>query len=67
MRIHQKVALYEKIRKWKTGLIGQDNGSKGVYLSADPKVGPSKGWFPHVCWILHNVTKLVKQYDWLIC
>ena len=35
MRIQQKVASYEKIRKCKTGLIGQANGSKVVYLSAD--------------------------------
>ena len=35
MRIQQKVASYEKIRKWKTGLIGQANGSEVVYLSAD--------------------------------
>ena len=39
MRIQQKVASYEKIRNWKTGLIGQANGSKVVYLSADPKAG----------------------------
>ena len=43
MKIHQKVASYEKLRKWKTGLIVQDNGSKVVYLSADPnhRVPPS--------------------------
>ena len=46
MRIQQKVASYEKIRKWKTGLIGQANGSKVVYLSADPNAGPFKGRFP---------------------
>ena len=43
MRIQQKVALYKKIRKWKTGLISQANGSKVVYLSADPNAGPFKG------------------------
>ena len=48
MRIQQKVASYEKIR-WKTGLIGQANGSKVVYLSADPNAGPVKGRFPLVC------------------
>ena len=32
MRIHPKVASYEKIRKWKTGLIGQVNGSKVMYF-----------------------------------
>ena len=57
----------EKIYKWKTGLIGQANGSKVVYLSADPNVGPLTGWYPLVCWILCNVTKLFKWYDWLIC
>ena len=35
MRIQQKVASYEKICKWKTGLISQANGSKVVHLSAD--------------------------------
>ena len=39
MRIQQKVAWYEKIRKWKTGLIGQVNGSKVVYLSGNPNAG----------------------------
>ena len=67
MRIQQKVASYEKIRKWKTGLIGQANGSKVVYLSADPNAVPFKDRFPLVCWILRNVTKLFKRYDWLIC
>ena len=67
MRIQQKVASYEKICKWKTDLIGQANGSKVVHLSADLNVGPFKGWFPLVCWILHNITKLFKWYDWLIC
>ena len=43
MRIQQKVASYEKIRKWKIGLIGKTNGSKAVYLSADPNAGPFKG------------------------
>ena len=28
MRIQQKVTSYEKIWKWKTGLIGKANGSK---------------------------------------
>ena len=42
MRIQQKVASYEKIRKWKTGLIGEANGSKVVYLSADPKASQLK-------------------------
>ena len=31
MRIQQKVDWYEKIRKWKTGLIDQVNGSKVVF------------------------------------
>ena len=61
MRIQQKVALNEKNRKRNSGLIGQANGSKVVHLSADPNVGPFKGRFPT------NVTKLFKQYDWLIC
>ena len=62
MRIQQKADLYEKICKWKANLIGQDNRSKVVYLSADPNVGPFKDWFPLASWILHNVTKLFKQY-----
>ena len=37
MRIQQKVALYEKICKWETGLIRQANGNKLVYLSANLK------------------------------
>ena len=49
MRIQQKVASYENIRKWKTGLIGQANGSKVVYLSADPNAVPFKDRFPLVC------------------
>ena len=49
MRIQQKVASYENIRKWKTGLIGQANGSKVVYLSADPNASPFKGRFLLVC------------------
>ena len=49
MRIQKKVASYEKIRKWKTGLIDQANGSKVVYLSADLNVGPFKGRFSLVC------------------
>ena len=43
MRIQQKVASFEKIRKWKTGLISQANWSLAVYLSADPNAGPFKG------------------------
>ena len=43
MRIWQKVASFEKISKWKTGLIGQANRSKVVYLSAEPNAGPFKG------------------------
>ena len=61
MRIQQKVDSYEKIFKWKTGLIGQATGSKVVYSSADPNAGPFKDRFP-----LRNVTKLLKRYDWLI-
>ena len=67
MRIRQKVTSYEKIRKWKNGLIGQANGSKVVYLSADRNAGPFKGRFPLVCLILRNVKKLFKRYDWLMC
>ena len=48
MRIQQKVASYKKIRKWKTGSIDQANGSKVVYLSADPNAGPFKDRFPLV-------------------
>ena len=48
MRIQQKVASYEKICKWKTGLIGQANGSKVMYLSADANAGPFKDRFPLV-------------------
>ena len=66
-RIQQKVASYEKICKWKTGLIGQANRSKVAHLSADPNMGPFKDWFPLVYWILHNITKLLKQCDWLMC
>ena len=47
MRIQQK-ASYKNICKWKTGLIDQANGSKVVYLSADPNPGPFKGRFPLV-------------------
>ena len=43
MRTQQKVASYEKISRWKTGLIGQANRSKVVYLSAEPNAGPFKG------------------------
>ena len=46
MRIQQKTASYKNIRKWKTGLIGQANGSKVVYLSTDPNMGLFKGRFP---------------------
>ena len=46
MRIQKKVASYEKMCKWKTGLIGQANGSKLVYLLADPNAAPFKGRFP---------------------
>ena len=49
MKIQQKVVLYEKIRKWKTGLIGQADRSKVAYLSADPNADPFKGRFPLVC------------------
>ena len=49
MRIQQKVASHEKIREWKTGLIGQTNGIKVVHLSADSNAGPFKGRFPLVC------------------
>ena len=38
MRIQQKVALYKKICKRETSLIGPAKGSKVVYLSADPNV-----------------------------
>ena len=49
MRIQQTMASYKTICKWKTGLIGQANRSKLVYLSADPNGGPFKGRFPLVC------------------
>ena len=49
MRIQQKVASYEKIRKWKTSLISQANGSKVVHLSADPNASLFKGRFPLAC------------------
>ena len=49
MKIQQKVASDKKIRNLKTGLISQSNGSKVVYLSADPKVGSFKDRFPLVC------------------
>ena len=48
MRIQKKVASGETIRKWETSLIGQANGRKVVYLSADPNAGPFKGRFPLV-------------------
>ena len=46
MRFQQKVASHEKICKWKTGLIGQANRSKVVYLTADPNAYPFKDRFP---------------------
>ena len=49
MKIQQKVVLYEKICKWKTGLIGQADRIKVAYLSADPNADPFKGRFPLVC------------------
>ena len=49
MRIQQKVLSSEKIRKWKTGLIGQANETKVVHLSADPNAGLFKSRFPRVC------------------
>ena len=49
MRIQKKAASGETIRKWETSLIGQANGSKVVYLSADPHVGPFKDPYPLVC------------------
>ena len=49
MRIQQKAASYENIRKWTTDLIGQANGGKVVYLSVDPNVGPFKGRFQLAC------------------
>ena len=58
MKIQQKVASDKKIRNLKTGLISQSNGSKVVYLSADPNVGSFKDRFPLVCRILHILTKL---------
>ena len=58
-----KTRFLRKNSKWKTGLIRQTNGSKVVYLSADPNAGHFKGWFPIVCWILRNIE--FKRYDWL--
>ena len=49
MRIQQKVALYKKIRKGKTGLIGQAIGSKVVHLSADLNARHFKDQFLLVC------------------
>ena len=49
MRIQQKVASYQQIPKWKTGLIGQANGSKVVYLSAGLNTGSFEGRFSLVC------------------
>ena len=61
MRIQQKFTLYEKICKWKTGLINQANKSKVVYLSADANAGPFKGQFLLVCWS-HEVIQMI----WLV-
>ena len=49
MRIQQKVASYKKIRKWKTGLISQTDGSKVVYLSADPNASPDFHFYVEYC------------------
>ena len=49
MRIQKKAASGETIRKWETSLIGQANGSKVVYLSADPNSDPFKDRFPLLC------------------
>ena len=46
MRMQQIVTLYQIICQLNSGLIGQANGSKVVYLSADPNEGPFKGQFP---------------------
>ena len=54
MRIQKKAASGETIRKWETSLIGQANGSKVVYLSADPNSDPFKDRFPLLCWILRK-------------
>ena len=43
MRIQKKVASYEKNLQVENRLIGQANGSKVVYLSADPNAVPFKG------------------------
>ena len=59
----QKVASFEKSRKWETGLISLADGSKVVYLSAEPNAGPFKGRFPLVYWILNNE---VNQTIWLV-
>ena len=56
MKMQPKFALYRKSCKCTTDLIDQANGSKVVYLSADPHAGPFKGWFPLACWILCNIT-----------
>ena len=45
MSIQPKVISYEKIRKRKTGLFSQADGSKVVYLSGDPNAGPFKDRF----------------------
>ena len=49
MRIQEKVALCKKMCRWKTGLVGETNGSKVVYLSADPNAGPFKARFLLAC------------------
>ena len=67
MRIQQKVVSNERIRKWKTGLIGQADRSKVVYLTAGPNAAAFKDRCPLVYCMLRNVTKLFKRYDWLIC
>ena len=46
MRIQQKVALFKKNCKWKTGLTGKASRSKLAYLSADPNMGPFTDQFP---------------------
>ena len=58
MRIQQKIASYKEIHKWKTNLIGQANRRKVVYLSADRKSGPFKGWLLLVCFFLLYQTAL---------
>ena len=60
MKIQQKVASYEIICMWETGLISQANESKVVYLLAYPIAGPFKDRFLLVCSTLRNLTKLFK-------